>query len=253
MPFTLSHPAAVIPINRVTGGRLPLSALVAGSVGPDVVYFLPSGTPEILRHGLVCGVPAGLVTLWVFHAVLKRPLARILPSRWRQRLEPYCGRFAFLPGGRFAVILLAVVFGAITHIAWDSMTHYRGWTVQHVDWYRQSHFRVAGYRMATYFVFKHFSTMLGMLLLGYWSVQSVRRTAQSPHCPRPARRVIAYALILTIAAIGAVALTVVTTELNYGVVSHFVRRVGTGAGGLMLLYCLLYTVLVPDGREEKPA
>jgi len=41
-------------------------------------------------------------------------------------------------------------------------------------------FRVAGYPMTTYFVFKHFSTLLGLLLLGYWSKRWAGRTAQPP-------------------------------------------------------------------------
>lgn len=251
MPFTLSHVAAVVPVERVTGGRLLLSALVAGSLGPDVGYLLPSGTPGVLHNGLLSGVPAGLAALWVFHAWLKRPLVRLLPRRWRERLEPYDGRFAFLPGRRFVMILLAVFLGALTHVAWDSMTHYKGWTVQHVGWFRQSLFRVAGYPMTTYFVFKHFSTLLGLLLLGYWSKRWASRTAQPPDRPSCPRRIFAYLLILALAAAGAVLLTIVTIKLNYGVVSHYVRQVCAVAGGSLLLYCLAYTVLVRKGRDEN--
>ena len=37
MPFTLSHPAAVIPLRRWG----IFSALIIGSIMPDSVYFLP--------------------------------------------------------------------------------------------------------------------------------------------------------------------------------------------------------------------
>ncbi|MGY1732216.1 DUF4184 family protein [Geodermatophilus sp. SYSU D01045] len=41
MPFTGSHPAAVLPLLR-TG--LPASALVAGSLAPDLLFHLPVDT-----------------------------------------------------------------------------------------------------------------------------------------------------------------------------------------------------------------
>lgn len=40
MPFTGSHPAAVLPLLR--WGLIP-SALVIGSMSPDLGYFLPLG------------------------------------------------------------------------------------------------------------------------------------------------------------------------------------------------------------------
>ena len=42
MPFTGSHPAAVLPLLRTP---LPASALVAGSIAPDVPFYLPVELP----------------------------------------------------------------------------------------------------------------------------------------------------------------------------------------------------------------
>ena len=48
MPFTGSHAAAVLPFAR---SRLPASALVIGSVAPDLPYYLPKKTStDILRY-----------------------------------------------------------------------------------------------------------------------------------------------------------------------------------------------------------
>ncbi|MFJ2778051.1 MULTISPECIES: DUF4184 family protein [unclassified Kitasatospora] len=53
MPFTLSHPAAVLPLLRVAGERGPLvaSALVAGSMAPDVPFFAESLFPGVYGRG----------------------------------------------------------------------------------------------------------------------------------------------------------------------------------------------------------
>ena len=47
MPFTFSHPAAILPIHSRFKNWIPLSALVIGSLVPDAAYYLP--TPEHFR------------------------------------------------------------------------------------------------------------------------------------------------------------------------------------------------------------
>ncbi|MFE3273804.1 DUF4184 family protein [Nocardia sp. NPDC059239] len=46
MPFTLAHPAAVLPIRRV----LWFPGLVAGSIAPDIPYYLRIGVDGELTH-----------------------------------------------------------------------------------------------------------------------------------------------------------------------------------------------------------
>lgn len=50
MPFTGSHPAAVLPFLRTP---LPASALVVGSIAPDVPFSLPV-TPPWETHTACC-------------------------------------------------------------------------------------------------------------------------------------------------------------------------------------------------------
>src|SRR5262245_59833653 len=129
MPFTLAHPAAIISLRKY----LPLSRLVLGSMSPDFEYMLRLTAISEFSHTLsgllyFC-VPIGILFLWLFHYSAKPLLLLLLPFSLRQRLKPYSD-FNFWPAGRFALILLAVLIGAFTHIAWDSLTHEYGWTVQ---------------------------------------------------------------------------------------------------------------------------
>src|SRR3982751_3185959 len=39
MPFTVSHAAAVLPLQRFGSHKLPLTALMIGSMAPDFGYF----------------------------------------------------------------------------------------------------------------------------------------------------------------------------------------------------------------------
>jgi hypothetical protein len=75
MPFTGSHPAAVLPFARTA---MPASALVAGSVAPDLPLYLPTPYSAELSHQIVgvltVDVLAGflLFALWLVRAVVQK-------------------------------------------------------------------------------------------------------------------------------------------------------------------------------------
>lgn len=138
MPFTLSHPAAVLPLLRRSGARGPLvaSALVAGSTAPDVPYFADSVVPGVFGYGADThawwGVPtvdvliaAVLVLGW--HALLRAPLVALLPPRWAHAADaltrpvrPWRQRVRPAAAAWFA---LSAAAGAATHVGWDAFTH----------------------------------------------------------------------------------------------------------------------------------
>ncbi|MBX7222183.1 MAG: DUF4184 family protein [Blastocatellia bacterium] len=131
MPFTLSHPAAVLPFTR---RGWSLSALVTGSMAPDFLYFLLLVPGTHFGHTLpgifLFCLPAGWMALGLFHGLLKWPLLALLSPPHQARL--------LLPTRAFAVQSLAQLFsissqmclGTVTHIVWDSFTHEPGWSVQ---------------------------------------------------------------------------------------------------------------------------
>lgn len=120
MPFTLSHPAAVLPLAR---RPLVSSALVAGSVAPDVFWFVPRlpGVGLTKTHELTSVLwldpLLALVILALFQVVLKRPLLALTPKPLAERLPRH---FSWKRPGWIAVSL---VLGAATHVGWDAFTH----------------------------------------------------------------------------------------------------------------------------------
>lgn len=171
MPFTLSHPAVVVPLAR---RGLPLSALVIGSMTPDFQYFLHLSSDDRYTHTLPgvfgCCLPVGLVTLWMFHAILKLPLLSLLPVSHQQRLWPCAQRFRFGPLGRFCLIVLALLSGAISHLMWDSFTHATGWAVRHWPLLSAQVFHVPHSSVRVYAILQYASSIGGGLALiyGYW-------------------------------------------------------------------------------------
>ncbi|NQT86384.1 DUF4184 family protein [bacterium] len=131
MPATFAHPAAAAPLSRL---GLPLSALVIGSIAPDLEYYIrlaPYGRYGHTLGGVVtfC-LPLGLAVLLVFHWVAKRPLLALLPDSHQDRLAPAAESFRFLSVRGLVGAPVGIVVGAFTHLAWDSFTHLRGWGVQ---------------------------------------------------------------------------------------------------------------------------
>ncbi|MFE0464412.1 DUF4184 family protein [Kitasatospora sp. NPDC058965] len=130
MPFTFSHPVAVLPLLRGLRGRGPLvaSGLVAGSMAPDLPFFAASWHGGLFRHGALThrwwAVPTVDVALagvlvggW--QLALRRPVLGLLPDRWAGRALA-----ATEPGPvGAATFALSAAIGAATHVGWDAFTH----------------------------------------------------------------------------------------------------------------------------------
>lgn len=125
MPWTLAHPAAVLPIRLITK-KLPLPALVIGSLVPDAGYYTGSFSFAEQAHTLVGLVshclPVGL-TLLILIFLLRRPFLFLLPEPHRLVLSALYAKTPKLSYNYIIYVLIALVLGATTHIIWDNFTH----------------------------------------------------------------------------------------------------------------------------------
>lgn len=130
MPFTFSHPALVVPLLRVQRRYPWLSAtgLITGSIAPDFEKFfrlhLANGYSHTVPSIFYFSCPVALALAFVFHLVVRRPLLQHLPMGLHQRLGRFVN-FDWLVFFRqhYGGVLLSVVIGAASHLAWDSFTH----------------------------------------------------------------------------------------------------------------------------------
>ncbi len=147
VPFTLSHPAAVLPLRRL---GLPMSAMVAGSMVPDVPVFF--GWPELYRltHsllGVVTVVPVlSLAALGLWFHLIRDALADLAPDPVRLRLAAR----ARLTGRQWLLAPVAASVGAVTHVVWDDFTHKQRWGVRQVAWLSAEHGALPGYKWLQY-------------------------------------------------------------------------------------------------------
>ena len=118
MPFTGSHPAAVLPLLRTS---LPASALVAGSIAPDVPFYLPVELPWATHTALAVVTVDLLVAAlaWaLWHALLAPAALSAAPAGVRGRLAgvPLGLRRRLRSARAGALVLGALLLGAAVHV-----------------------------------------------------------------------------------------------------------------------------------------
>ncbi len=173
MPFTLSHPAAALPLRRLLPWCV-LSALAIGSMAPDFPYFV--GLSEI-RGGthsfasiLWYSMPVGLAVYLVFQRWLREPWIHRLPAAFAARIP------LARPRASLAAILASLALGAATHVLWDSITHEHEPGVVLVHALNAVLIHVLGFPVRGYKVLQHGSTLAGAALLAYWTLRWLRAT-----------------------------------------------------------------------------
>lgn len=133
MPYTLAHPAVVVPLRR----WLVLGAAVSGAMAPDVAYYLPSGAltgwyPSTdATHSWWGAVTFDAVVGLVIYALWRWPvrpgLLGSLPSPWREAALEQSA--AVLPGRsgpvRLLLLYVSAAVGALSHVLLDVFTHDR--------------------------------------------------------------------------------------------------------------------------------
>jgi len=175
LPFTLAHPAAILPLRRY----LVLSALVVGSLAPDFRYFLNLAPRGHFGHSFkgifIFCLPVGLAVLWIFQEIMKLPLISLAPWSHQQRLAALAKPFHWGGAGRFGLIVASLLLAAISHLAWDAFTHDSGLVVRNVPDMRVP-LEEFGTHRPLYNVLQHGSSLLGLAILVFWYWRWFKRT-----------------------------------------------------------------------------
>lgn len=173
MPFTLAHPAAALLFSRTP---LPLTAVVAGAMAPDVPVFLKAyGTPYDLTHSVTGVLTVDLlvavtgVAFWF--AVLRDPVVDLMPDVVRERLVAH----ARYSRGEWLLVAPAAVVGSLTHLTWDLFTHRDRWGVDQISWLGDRHGNLLGFQWAQWG-----SSVLGLGICVLWAISALRSRQRMP-------------------------------------------------------------------------
>jgi hypothetical protein len=259
MPFTISHAAAALPVHALSKARLPLAALMVGSMAPDFAYFLPWDFVRVETHGLIglfafC-LPVGLPA-WLFYVLLlERPTLAFLPESWRTRVHPSgpLNPRALLMG------CVAIVIGAITHLVWDAFTHASTPVVNALPGFRSALLEVDGVYVPLYFALQVVSSVIGLVALLVWASR-IRRRVRLPHEAQVARMmpaVTGFERVLALMFAGAMSVAggffnVARTEGLSGDSAHFYLLIG-GMCGAAVAWSMLAVAIRFRARTVRLA
>lgn len=190
MPFTVSHVAAVLPLHRPLKRLHVFSAAAIGSMVPDFGLLLPGGFARWQTHSLQALItfclPVGLVAYVLTHALIRPAVLEVLPDGAHQRLRRASEAASWSSPRLWPAVVLALLFGALTHLVWDGFTHENARGVRLFPQLLDYGPEMAGHSLRLYQWAQDGSSVVGLalVLLAIWVWL---RHAPVPQ-PRPVRR-----------------------------------------------------------------
>lgn len=175
MPFTFSHPAAVLPLTYLPKRWYSLTALVIGSTTPDFEYFLRMRGYSEYSHtwfGVFWfDLPLGLFLAFVFHEIVRNKLIDNLPVILKERVYGFkhfewTTHFKKYP----VTVIFSMLIGIASHLLWDGLTHQRGIFVRHIGSLGEI-VEIAGGTIPIYHLLQHVSTVIGGIAILYAFLQ----------------------------------------------------------------------------------
>jgi Domain of unknown function (DUF4184) len=233
VPYPFAHPAAVLPLVQPLGRFAAPSALVIGSVVPDLWTFVPfvdRATSHSVAGLFWFCLPAGLAGYVLFHLVLKQPLIALLSPR----LAAFTS--AGLPPARWSAVAVSVFAGAITHLAWDALTHANDDIGSGAHNWSQ-----------------HASTVLGSAILVGWlwrKLRSAPRGAFDPSLSPLARAVTITALAAATASAAWLAVSGVENPVDITALRQLLRTAASAAAAGLTLGLFVYSAIWQLGKKR---
>ena len=171
MPFTLSHPAAILPLTFLPRQWFSLTGLVIGSLTPDFEYFLRMKIQSNYSHtisGLFWfDIPLGLLLTFIFHNIVRDNLFDNMPKVLKSRLSIF-KQFNWNDHFKtnWFVVTISILIGAASHLLWDSFTHNHGYFVKTIP-ALTSMVEIFGRQIPVFKILQHLSTLFGGLVIAF--------------------------------------------------------------------------------------
>jgi Domain of unknown function (DUF4184) len=147
-----------------------MAAMVFGSVVPDFPMFGLTPWSYEFAHSwtgvLTADVAAGVMLTVPWVLLVRDAMAAAAPSKLSERLRP-ARRYA---ARDWLLVVPGAAIGAVTHVAWDELTHAGRWGACHLVWLNQNHLGIEGIHWA-----QGGSSVVGGLVAVVFVVRRVRR------------------------------------------------------------------------------
>ena len=183
MPFTFSHPAAVLPLNYLPKRWVSLTGLVVGSIVPDFEYFIRMRVLSIYSHtwmGLLWfDLPLGILLMYIYNKIIKDNLIDHLPMFLNRRFSAF--RNSKSSHRNSLIIIISVIIGAASHLIWDSFTHPTGYFVLHMRLLKHN-VVLFQHTFLLYNILQQLSSLSGALIIiiAIWQMTPEKISIQKP-------------------------------------------------------------------------
>lgn len=200
MPFTLAHPAAILPLRGTW--RLRSVPLILGTLVPDLPYYLPGSISRFIPEthsfegSIGIDLPLGYAALVVIF-VLRAPLTALLSARTRWLCLTALAPFRERPV-EWAFAAVALLLGVWTHLLWDSFTHSDSWLVHRVA-ALSAPVTIGSYNGPLCHVLQYASSAFGLTVMAIWYWR-LRVPPAQPVAPGAVRSSVGPVLMLVSAA-----------------------------------------------------
>ncbi len=200
MPFTFSHPAIILPLDRIFKKNVSLTGLIIGSLTPDFEYFLRMKIQSEYAHTILGSLwfdlPLGILLCFLFHNIIKISLIDNLPLFVQKRLGTL-RKLDWLHyfSNHWIIVCLSLIIGIFSHIFWDSFTHSGAFFTVYLGLDRKIYGGIPLYK-----ILQHLSTLIGgvVLLFYFFSLKSDNYTTSAPKVNYWIKVLIVTAMILGI-------------------------------------------------------
>jgi membrane-bound metal-dependent hydrolase YbcI (DUF457 family) len=169
MPFTLAHPAIILPLNK--SKRFSITALIAGSMVPDFEFFFQLREVENIGHHwygiLLFDFPVALFFCFIFHNLLRNALVINLPASMRNRVAgvPDFDWNSYAWTNKWTVAL-SLFTGIASHILLDGFTHYDGLFTELFP-LLATKISISSFAIPVYFLLQLLFSVMGLVVVCY--------------------------------------------------------------------------------------
>jgi hypothetical protein len=168
MPFTLSHPAIVLPL-AIKKLRLSATGLIIGSITPDFEYFIRMRDWSRYSHTwsgfFWFDFPVGIILCFIYHLLVRNSFFDNLPFFLKQKVIVY-KEFNWIEYfiKNWIIVCVSVLIGVLSHILWDAFTHESQLIVQK-DPELSELMKVGGINLAGYRFLQLASSLAGLVVI----------------------------------------------------------------------------------------
>ncbi|RYY15268.1 MAG: DUF4184 family protein [Chitinophagaceae bacterium] len=169
MPFTLSHPALVLPLNLLPKKWFSITGLVIGSLAPDLQAFFTTEADKAHTHtwwGILwfC-IPVSLVLAFLYHLSVREMLITHLPRFFQLKYIRYKD-FDWVAAFKknWHVVIISIAIGAASHLFWDSFSHFDGFFIKGRS-SLQGNAQIGGKSVEIPFLIQYLNSGIGLLIV----------------------------------------------------------------------------------------